>query len=94
MPSKSELENRIIPYKMLLNSMSTTHELIDKILPDGGLPSLRIALEEILSVVRKDIEKAREGLPIVGYHFAFQPEYLIASQFVLKGFHFFLGLYF
>ncbi len=76
MHSKIELENRIIPYKMLLNSMSTTHELIDKILPDDGLPSLRIGLEEMLSVVRKDIEKAREGLPIVGCQFACQPEYL------------------
>ncbi len=94
MPSKTEMGNRVIPYQMLLNSMSTTHELIDKILPDSGLPSLRIGLKEMMSVVRKDIEKAREGLPIVGYHFAFQPEYLKCFDCVpicIEGVSFFLG---
>ena len=63
-------ENKIIPYKMLLNAMETTHELVEKILPETGIPSLKIGLEEMISAVRKDIERTKEGVPIVGYHFA------------------------
>ena len=48
-----KMDNRIIPYKMLLNAMETTHELVDKILPETGIPSLKIGLEEMISVVKK-----------------------------------------
>ena len=76
MNNPGKMENRIIPYQMLLKAMETTHELVDKILPDTGIPSLKIGLEEMTSVVRKDLERAKEGVPIVGYHFAFQADYL------------------
>ena len=33
MNSTAKMENRIIPYKMLLTAMETTHELVEKILP-------------------------------------------------------------
>jgi len=74
--TSSKNENRIIPYQMLLDAMETTYELVENILPETGIPSLKIGLEEMIPVVRRDIEKAREGLPIVGYHFAFQADYL------------------
>ena len=34
MVNQSKLENRIIPYKMLKQAVSTTHELVEKILPE------------------------------------------------------------
>ncbi|TXT53581.1 MAG: hypothetical protein BAJALOKI2v1_910010 [Promethearchaeota archaeon] len=76
MVNKKKLEDRIIPYKMLLKAISTTKELVERILPESGIPSLRIGLNEIEKVLERNIEKAREGLPIVGYHFALPAEFL------------------
>jgi len=70
------MENRIIPVKMLLEALSSTHELVEKILPENGIPSLRIGLEKIIPVLRNSLERAGKGLPIVGYHFALPAEYL------------------
>ncbi len=70
------MESKIIPYKMLSEALTSTHELIERILPENGMPSLRIGLEKINSVLDKYIQRAREGLPIVGYHFAIPAEYL------------------
>ena len=70
------LENRIIPYKMLLKSISTTQELVERILPSNGIPSLRIGLTYIEKVIEQQLEKAKTGLPVVGYHFAFPAEFL------------------
>ncbi len=88
------MENRIIPYKMLLEALVSTNELIKRILPENGLPSLRIGTEKMISVLSRDLEKAREGLPIVGYHFAFQGEYLKCYDCVpvcMEGVPFFLS---
>jgi benzoyl-CoA reductase/2-hydroxyglutaryl-CoA dehydratase subunit BcrC/BadD/HgdB len=69
-------ENRIIPYKMLYEALLSTHELVERILPESGMPSLKIGLEYLISVLNDYLKKASEGLPIVGYHFAFPGEYL------------------
>lgn len=89
-----ELENRIIPYKMLLKSISTTKELVERILPSNGIPSLRIGLKYIESVLTNRVEKAREGIPVVGYHFAFPAEFLSCFDCVpvcIEGSSYFLG---
>jgi hypothetical protein len=69
--NKSELENRIIPYKMLYESVSSTHGLLEGILSDSGIPSLRIRVKLLKSVMEEYIQIAREGLPIIGHHFLF-----------------------
>ena len=76
MENKRKLENRIIPYKMLKQAVTTTYELVEKILPENGMPSLRLGLKYIDSVMTDFIKKAGEGLPIIGYHFAFPSDYL------------------
>jgi benzoyl-CoA reductase/2-hydroxyglutaryl-CoA dehydratase subunit BcrC/BadD/HgdB len=76
MVNKIELENRIIPYKMLYEAIKGTHGLVQGILPENGIPSLRIGLNYIKSVMGDYIEKAGEGLPIIGHHFSFPTEYL------------------
>ena len=76
MVNRVKLENRIIPYKMLLESISTTYELVEKILPENGIPSLKYGLKCLTETLKDQIEKAGDGLPIVGHHFAFTPEYL------------------
>ena len=70
------LENRVIPMRMLYEALSTTDQLVKGILPKNGIPALRIGVEKVKSVLERYIEKAREGLPIVGYHFAIPTEYL------------------
>lgn len=68
--------NRIVPYEMVLKSIESTGELVERILPNGELDSLRIGSKYIGNAVRDAVEKANEGWPIVGHHFAFQREYL------------------
>jgi len=76
MVHRLELENRIIPYKMLYEAISSTYGLIEGTLPDHGIPSLRMGLRCLKSVMKDFIEKAGEGLPIIGHHFSFPTEYL------------------
>jgi len=88
------MENRILPYKMLLDALSTTHEVVKLILPEHGIPSLRIGAEKIVSVLERNFEKAREGLPVIGYHFAFPGEYLECFDCIpicMEGVSFFLS---
>ncbi len=92
--NSQNLENRIIPYKMLLKSISTTQELVERILPNNGIPSLRIGLRYIGKVLAGQIEKARIGLPVVGYNFAFPAEFLSCFDCVpvcIEGSSYFLG---
>jgi benzoyl-CoA reductase/2-hydroxyglutaryl-CoA dehydratase subunit BcrC/BadD/HgdB len=71
-----ENENRIIPYRMLYEAINGTHGLVEGILPETGIPSLRIGLNYIKQVMGDFIEKAGEGLPVIGHHFSFPTEYL------------------
>lgn len=61
---------------MLLKTISSTRELVERILPENGIPSLKLGLESLEPVINRYIEKASEGLPIIGYHFSFPAEYL------------------
>jgi len=61
---------------MLLDATSATKELVEHILPEQGVPSLRIGLQKMESVLNSYINKAEEGLPVVGYHFSFPAEFL------------------
>ena len=61
---------------MLLKAVSTTQELVERILPENCIPSLRIGLKYMNNGLLHYIQKAKEGAPIVGYHFAFPSEYL------------------
>jgi benzoyl-CoA reductase/2-hydroxyglutaryl-CoA dehydratase subunit BcrC/BadD/HgdB len=71
-----EMENRIIPYKMLYEAVISTSSLVNGILPEDGIPSLRIGLNHLKNVMEEYIKKAREGLPIIGHHFSFPTDYL------------------
>ncbi|MGV9197896.1 MAG: 2-hydroxyacyl-CoA dehydratase [Promethearchaeia archaeon] len=82
MVNREELENRIIPYKMVLKGTSTMLELADRILSETGIPSLVIGLAELKKVLIDCIEKAGDGLPVVGYHFSLPSEYLYAFDCV------------
>ncbi len=69
-------ENRVIPVRMLYEAVSTTEQLVKGILPENGMPVLRIGLEKVRSALERSLKKARDGIPIVGYHFALPAEYL------------------
>ncbi len=79
---------------MLLEALNITLELIEVILPEDCLPSLRIGATKIIDELQDAIVKAKEGLPIVGYHFAFQADYLKCFDCVpicIEGVPFFLS---
>ncbi len=85
MANELELENRIIPYKMLYEAISYTEGLVDGIIPEYGIPSLRIGLKHLKSIIGEYIENAREGFPIIGHHFSFPIEYLSCFDCVPVG---------
>lgn len=76
MVNRTELENRLMPYKMLLKGVETMYELADTILPYEGIPSMILCFEGLISHYQDCIEKAAEGLPIVGHHFSYPTEFL------------------
>ena len=61
---------------MLLDATSATKELVEQIIPENGVPSMRIGLQKLELVLQSTIKKAEDDLPIVGYHFSFPAEYL------------------
>jgi len=71
-----DLENKAIPYRMLYDVLSTTGEVVERILPENAIPSMRIGVKLIKSVLEKNLEKIHEGYPIVGYHFSLPAEFL------------------
>ncbi len=73
---QEELQNKIVPYRMLYEAVSGTHGLIEGILPEDGIPSLRLGLKYVKSVMKDFIEKTGEGLPVIGHHFSFPTEFL------------------
>jgi benzoyl-CoA reductase/2-hydroxyglutaryl-CoA dehydratase subunit BcrC/BadD/HgdB len=73
---KKIFENKVVPYEMVLNSISSTRELVERILPEGEIESLKIGAKAIEEVIKGAVEKANDGLPVIGHHFAFQREYL------------------
>jgi hypothetical protein len=96
MVNKSENLNRIIPYRMLLKAISTTRELVEGIIPEYGVPSIRIGMQKVESVFQSYIEKAEEGLPVVGYHFSIPAEYLKCFECVpvcVEGTSYFLAAF-
>jgi benzoyl-CoA reductase/2-hydroxyglutaryl-CoA dehydratase subunit BcrC/BadD/HgdB len=76
MVDRNKLKNKIIPYRMLLEAITTTQELIERILPEHGIPSLRYGLKYLTNTLQVQIEKAGDGLPVIGHHFSFPTEYL------------------
>ena len=67
---------------MLYEAINGTQELVEGILPDHGIPSLRLGLKHIRSVMNDFIKRSEEGLPIIGHHFAFPTEFLYAFDCV------------
>ncbi|MFX0018705.1 MAG: 2-hydroxyacyl-CoA dehydratase [Promethearchaeota archaeon] len=94
MVNRIKMENRIIPYKMLYEAVVSTQRLVNGILPEDGIPSLKLGLGHIKSVMEDLINKAREGFPIIGHHFSFPTEYLYCFDCVpvcIEGTSYFLA---
>jgi len=61
---------------MLLEAISCTYELVEGILPEQRIPSLRLGLKYLKNVLNDLILKAGDGYPVIGHHFSFPTEYL------------------
>jgi benzoyl-CoA reductase/2-hydroxyglutaryl-CoA dehydratase subunit BcrC/BadD/HgdB len=74
--------SRVIPYNMLSECVSSTYELVQRIVPEPEMHVLRTGLKYLERTLIDCIQKADEGLPIIGHHFAFPAEYLYAFDCV------------
>jgi benzoyl-CoA reductase/2-hydroxyglutaryl-CoA dehydratase subunit BcrC/BadD/HgdB len=70
------MKNRIIPYNMLLEVVSNTYELVWRIVSEHEMQVLKTGLKNLKISLTNCIQKAEEGLPIIGHHFAFPAEFL------------------
>ncbi|MHA1292451.1 MAG: 2-hydroxyacyl-CoA dehydratase [Promethearchaeota archaeon] len=76
MVRKASLENRVIPLRILLETLENTYDLMGTSILSEQLPAFKYGVKYLIKAIRDSVEKARDGLPIVGHHFAFQGEYL------------------
>lgn len=67
------IEHRIIPYEILLTAVENSSQILD-IAFEGEMETLRAFIRGIIDTLQDAVKKAEEGLPIVGYHFAFPGE--------------------
>jgi len=70
------MSERIIPYHALQEIISNTYELVWRIVPKPEMTVLRDGLKALEVSLKDTIEKANDGLPIIGHHFSFPSEYL------------------
>jgi len=80
--NRIDLENRILPYKMLLEATSIMYQLAQEVVTYNVMPCLSIGLKNLESMLLDCVEKAGDGLPVIGYHFALPSEYLYAFDCV------------
>ena len=80
MVNREQLENRLLPYKLLLEATTTMVELADQILSDTAIPSLIFGLRGLEATLLDYLEKAGDGWPIVGHHFSLPSEFLHAFE--------------
>lgn len=74
MVNRIDLENRVIPFRILLETLENSYDLLESSLLNRSLPSFKFGLKYLAKYIQDFIEKAGDGLPIVGHHFAFLPE--------------------
>lgn len=71
MVNRIDLENRVIPFKILLETLENSYDLLDGSRLYKSLPSFKFGLKYLVKYIKDYVEKAGDGLPIVGHHFAF-----------------------
>jgi len=70
------IEKRVIPLEMLRVACEQTLELVEFSVPNTEVVSLRYFLASMLNYLDDAIQKADDGWPIIGHHFAFPAEVL------------------
>ncbi len=70
------MSERVIPYNILLEIISNTYELVWRIVPDPEFSVLKEGLKTMEVSLTSGIQKAEEGLPVIGHHFSFPSEFL------------------
>ncbi|MHA1144080.1 MAG: 2-hydroxyacyl-CoA dehydratase [Candidatus Helarchaeota archaeon] len=64
----------IIPYEIIYEAADVQDDLIARVLPEHEQQVLKSFLKNLKSALSDILEAAREGKPILGYHFAFPAE--------------------
>ncbi|HUY01121.1 MAG TPA: 2-hydroxyacyl-CoA dehydratase family protein [Candidatus Deferrimicrobium sp.] len=73
------MKDRIKPYEVFYHAINLTVEMIDRIVPSNEQVAMRSFLHNASTVIGRYLEEAKEGKPIIGYHFALPGE--IAQAF-------------
>ena len=68
------LKKNIKPYEILYYAISLTYDLVDRIVIEDELQVLKSYMKNMLPVLEDSLQKAAEGLPIIGYNFGIPPE--------------------
>jgi len=62
MVNRKQLEDRLLPYKMLLKGSETMYELADRILPYNAIPSMILGFEGLISHYKDCLENKQINL--------------------------------
>jgi len=68
------VKNRIIPYEILLESCKQTLGLVEYSIPEEELIPMRHFMNALIHYLEDCINKAENGWPVIGHHFAFPSE--------------------
>ncbi|MHA1439544.1 MAG: 2-hydroxyacyl-CoA dehydratase family protein [Promethearchaeota archaeon] len=74
--------HKIIPYEILYEAICTTKELVDGGPEKNELLVLKVFLKYMKIVVKRYLDDADNGLPIIGHHFAWPTEIFYCFDFV------------
>ncbi len=76
------MKNKIVPYEMLYEAICTTKELVEGGPAKGELLVLKVFLKHMKTVVKRYIDNAEAGMPIIGHHFAWPTEIFNCFDYV------------
>jgi len=68
------LKKNIKPYEVLYHALDLTLDLVDRIVPDDEMVVMRSFMKNLIIVLENSLQKAEEGVPVLGYNFGIPPE--------------------
>ena len=74
--------HKIIPYEMLYEALYTTKELVNGGPAEDELLVLKSFLKHLTTVVKRYLDNADKGYPVIGHHFAWPAEIFYCYDFV------------
>lgn len=83
-----------LPVELLQYACIDTYDLVDRVLPENQLPILRSFLRQHIAFFERNVQKARDGYPVIATHFAHANEIFAvfdAAIFIVEASPYFLS---